>query len=122
MLCFFFFFKVTATTEIYTELMVGSVRFVEETGRQLSEDGLGGVPAGLESAALCALAPAARAGAVSYTHFRAHETVLDLACRLQLEKKKYISSFAPADLTTNLSYCLPDLYIPSIKTTLALYV
>ena len=25
---------------------------------------------------------------VSYTHLRAHETVLDLVCRLQLEKKK----------------------------------
>ena len=27
------------------------------------------------------------AGAVSYTHLRAHETVLDLVCRLLLEKK-----------------------------------
>ena len=26
-------------------------------------------------------------GAVSYTHIRAHETVLDLVCRLLLEKK-----------------------------------
>ena len=30
----------------------------------------------------------ARAKAVSYTHLRAHETVLDLVCRLLLEKKK----------------------------------
>ena len=29
-----------------------------------------------------------RMGAVSYTHLRAHETVLDLVCRLLLEKKK----------------------------------
>mgnify|MGYP003381600753 CR=1 FL=1 len=29
------------------------------------------------------------AAAVSYTHLRAHETVLDLVCRLLLEKKKY---------------------------------
>ena len=29
--------------------------------------------------------------AVSYTHLRAHETVLDLVCRLLLEKKKYNS-------------------------------
>ena len=29
-----------------------------------------------------------RHGAVSYTHLRAHETVLDLVCRLLLEKKK----------------------------------
>ena len=28
------------------------------------------------------------AGTVSYTHLRAHETVLDLVCRLLLEKKK----------------------------------
>ena len=29
--------------------------------------------------------------AVSYTHLRAHETVLDLVCRLLLEKKKSTS-------------------------------
>ena len=28
---------------------------------------------------------------VSYTHLRAHETVLDLVCRLLLEKKKHKS-------------------------------
>ena len=36
--------------------------------------------------------------AVSYTHLRAHETVLDLVCRLLLEKKKtqiHHLSFAP---------------------------
>ena len=30
----------------------------------------------------------ANSGPVSYTHLRAHETVLDLVCRLLLEKKK----------------------------------
>ena len=30
--------------------------------------------------------------AVSYTHLRAHETVLDLVCRLLLEKKKKTNS------------------------------
>ena len=30
---------------------------------------------------------------VSYTHLRAHETVLDLVCRLLLEKKKISSSY-----------------------------
>ena len=30
--------------------------------------------------------------AVSYTHLRAHETVLDLVCRLLLEKKKKLDS------------------------------
>ena len=29
--------------------------------------------------------------AVSYTHLRAHETVLDFVCRLLLEKKKIIN-------------------------------
>ena len=28
--------------------------------------------------------------AVSYTHLRAHETVLDIVCRLLLEKKKQV--------------------------------
>ena len=42
---------------------------------------LGGTPA-------VGAAPAAAPGAVSYTHLRAHETVLDLVCRLLLEKKK----------------------------------
>ena len=28
------------------------------------------------------------AGPVSYTHLRAHETVLDIVCRLLLDKKK----------------------------------
>src|SRR5665811_2483465 len=32
--------------------------------------------------------PGASHAAVSYTHLRAHETVLDLVCRLLLEKKK----------------------------------
>mgnify|MGYP003381569858 CR=1 FL=1 len=32
--------------------------------------------------------PGAFLDAVSYTHLRAHETVLDLVCRLLLEKKK----------------------------------
>ena len=31
---------------------------------------------------------------VSYTHLRAHETVLDLVCRLLLEKKKHTSTNA----------------------------
>ena len=30
-----------------------------------------------------------RLDSVSYTHLRAHETVLDLVCRLLLEKKKH---------------------------------
>ena len=33
-----------------------------------------------------------RFGAVSYTHLRAHETVLDIVCRLLLEKNKHTST------------------------------
>ena len=47
---------------------------------------------------------------VSYTHLRAHETVLDLVCRLLLEKKKnrihYITCCHATNIITsyNLSY------------------
>ena len=40
------------------------------------------------------------AGPVSYTHLRAHETVLDLVCRLLLEKKKNLHSQSSASHTT----------------------
>ena len=40
------------------------------------------------TANLDAQSRAAFFAAVSYTHLRAHETVLDLVCRLLLEKKK----------------------------------
>ena len=33
------------------------------------------------------------AAPVSYTHLRAHETVLDLVCRLLLEKKKLLINY-----------------------------
>ena len=39
-------------------------------------------------------------GAVSYTHLRAHETVLDLVCRLLLEKKKNITTTTTTTTTT----------------------
>ena len=42
-------------------------------------------------------------GAVSYTHLRAHETVLDLVCRLLLEKKKLVM---PAAIILVPSYSL----------------
>ena len=37
----------------------------------------------------CAARCRSSTGAVSYTHLRAHETVLDLVCRLLLEKTKH---------------------------------
>ena len=42
---------------------------------------------------------------VSYTHLRAHETVLDLVCRLLLEKKKHSISYT----TMYFIYLLSDL-------------
>src|SRR5665811_771484 len=50
----------------------------------LGKDGLSGGKVPISAALTLFLAPAP----VSYTHLRAHETVLDLVCRLLLEKKK----------------------------------
>ena len=48
--------------------------------------------------------------AVSYTHLRAHETVLDLVCRLLLEKKKIpllnSSSYQPTNTENRTCYTL----------------
>ena len=41
-----------------------------------------------------------RADPVSYTHLRAHETVLDLVCRLLLEKKKVKTKTSISHITT----------------------
>ena len=61
--------------------------------RQLLADGMrqriepgAGAP-GEDDALAIHAAPSPRS--VSYTHLRAHETVLDLVCRLLLEKKHY---------------------------------
>ena len=42
-----------------------------------------------------------RVGAVSYTHLRAHETVLDIVCRLLLEKKKKSVSYKKLTLPSS---------------------
>ena len=46
---------------------------------------------------------------VSYTHLRAHETVLDLVCRLLLEKKKYYTNRSELSSMTNQSRQLTQL-------------
>ena len=51
------------------------------------------VAVGRTSVGGAATQAARRAAAVSYTHLRAHETVLDLVCRLLLAKKKKIVSY-----------------------------
>ena len=61
-------------------------RFGVKAGHKLGVVGLGGL-------GHMAVKIAKAMGAVSYTHLRAHETVLDLVCRLLLEKK-------------NLKFCL----------------
>src|SRR5428012_14642 len=76
-----FCLKKTATTEIYTEEIVGSVRCVEETAMEWNE---------MERNTLESTRVEWNGkdwnGAVSYTHLRAHETRHDLVCRLLLEK------------------------------------
>ena len=41
---------------------------------------------------------------VSYTHLRAHETVLDLVCRLLLEKKKQLHINIRSDIENDTRY------------------
>ncbi len=84
------FFNETATTEIYTRCIVGSVRCVLESapfaglaGRALPLrlllpspiSGAGGRRGGV-------------GGPVPYTHLRPHETLRYFVCRLLLEQKK----------------------------------
>ena len=53
-----------------------------------SDSDLGAFAAGYERMHRVGLQPGDGVKPVSYTHLRAHETVLDLVCRLLLEKKK----------------------------------
>ena len=52
------------------------------------------VPAAGDRGVLLAQRPGSGVAPVSYTHLRAHETVLDLVCRLLLEKKKNKNNYA----------------------------
>ena len=91
----FFFFNDTATTEIYTRSLVGSGQMCIRDRPQ---------PQKLLTGKLYALCwncnkfqfqgqlVGYSIDPVSYTHLRAHETVLDLVCRLLLEKNKLLTS------------------------------
>ena len=46
------------------------------------------------------------AAPVSYTHLRAHETVLDLVCRLLLEKKNNIHSNIQLSISISIYYAI----------------
>ena len=89
-----FFFNDTATTEIYTRSLVGSVKMCirDRAACQVLQDAamiFHGQPA--MQAQSFSGDFVSHIGAVSYTHLRAHETVLDLVCRLLLEKKNSIT-------------------------------
>ena len=85
-----FFFNDTATTEIYTRSLVGSVSVYKRqegnavAGRRHDDAGADAVVTRMADD----IRREPTLDAVSYTHLRAHETVLDLVCRLLLEKKK----------------------------------
>ena len=68
------------TSELERSLLAGEIDLAVHSLKDLPVDDSPGLTIG---------AITNRADAVSYTHLRAHETVLDLVCRLLLEKKKY---------------------------------
>ena len=79
------------------------IRDSDERGRQSGEDVA--EPVARRDGDDAALTVSAqRVGSVSYTHLRAHETVLDLVCRLLLEKKN-ITQKTPKQLHhTHITY------------------
>ena len=71
----------SAASDVYKRQVLGELLQDQPVGRAVGQRShLPGAPG------LFAEVPGSRA--VSYTHLRAHETVLDLVCRLLLEKKK----------------------------------
>ena len=64
------------------------IRDREQAFGELVEDAQRQGIALLRTPAGFSFAPA-REGAVSYTHLRAHETVLDIVCRILLETKQH---------------------------------
>ena len=73
----------TKPYQISKHVVLEAFRRVKANGGAAGVDG--------ESLGICSKTPAngpTVGDAVSYTHLRAHETVLELVCRLLLEKKK----------------------------------
>ena len=72
----------SAASDVYKRQVVATAPIIGAASGEQIDGSVGGIARRL------------RAGsgdgvfAVSYTHLRAHETVLDLVCRLLLEKKK----------------------------------
>ena len=62
------------------------IEVIEQSGAEAVHPGYGFFSENADFARR--ITEAGEVGAVSYTHLRAHETVLDLVCRLLLEKKK----------------------------------
>ena len=51
---------------------------------------------------------------VSYTHLRAHETVLDLVCRLLLDKKQHKVSYT---IIVHMTVSMSEVLAPYIRAT-----
>ena len=79
---------VIADFEIAEGMIRAFIKRVRGGGPMASRRVIVAVPSGVTEVEKRAVRDSAEP--VSYTHLRAHETVLDLVCRLLLEKKKNI--------------------------------
>ena len=78
----------TSAALVATPSRNAKIAIVAQALRAAGGSETGASEVGVVAAYLSNVLPQRRLGAVSYTHLRAHETVLDLVCRLLLEKKK----------------------------------
>ena len=69
--------------------------------RAFGDQGIGQILGGCVQIVACLTFNEVGAWPVSYTHLRAHETVLDLVCRLLLEKKKKVPDHVCRSLLGN---------------------
>ena len=93
----------SAASDVYKRQVLsgGGVRGAAHAGvlNALQERGI--KPEAISATSAGAIVGAMIADAVSYTHLRAHETVLDLVCRLLLEKKKKMKEYKKKSLPYN---------------------